>query len=126
MLKLRRVDIERSEEIFKRLDEYVEKLVKVLDPVKVILFGSFARGDFDEGSDVDLIVIREWGEGFLDRIKVLLDLNEFKIPIEPIGYTEEEFERMIEEGSGFALEVLGEGKVLYERGSGALEHGTAS
>ena len=114
MLKLCRVDIERSEEVFDSIDRYVNKLVEELSPQKIILFGSFARGDINEGSDVDLIVVADWEEAFLERVKVLMGLNTFKIPIEPIGYTEEELRASIEAQSPFILQVLEEGKVLYE------------
>jgi len=80
----------------------------------VILFGSFARGDVNEGSDVDIIVISNFKEPFLDRIKLLLDLNdELKLPLEPVGYTPEEFRRMREEGNRFILEVCENLKILY-------------
>ena len=115
MLKLCRIDIGRSEEIFDGIEEYKEKVVKVLNPKKIILFGSFARGDFNEGSDIDLIVICDWKESFLDRIKVLLDINNFCLPIEPIGYTEKEFKGMIKEGNSFISQILEEGVVIYER-----------
>ncbi|MEM2744678.1 MAG: nucleotidyltransferase domain-containing protein, partial [Nitrososphaerota archaeon] len=65
-------------------------------------------------SDVDLIVIADWKEDFLERIKILLELNKFKIPLEPLGYTEEEFEKLIKEGNSFILKVLNEGKIIYQ------------
>ncbi|MFH1417687.1 MAG: nucleotidyltransferase domain-containing protein, partial [Planctomycetota bacterium] len=40
----------------RELDRIVTRL-RTLDPERVILFGSFARGDFHEGSDIDLMVI---------------------------------------------------------------------
>jgi hypothetical protein len=116
MLKLRRVNIERSGEIFKGIEKYKQEVINKLNPQKIILFGSFARGDINEGSDVDLIVIANWKEEFLDRIKLLLNLNRFKIPLEPIGYTEEEFKNLVEQETPFILEILKEGKVIYERG----------
>ncbi len=39
------------------LDEMVRAIVEEVDPEQVILFGSRARGDTHEHSDVDLIVI---------------------------------------------------------------------
>lgn len=115
MLKLRNIDIDRSQEIFERINKYRDRLIREIKPKRIILFGSFARGDFNEGSDVDLIVIADWHEPFLDRIKVLLDMNDFGLPLEPIGYTEDEFEQMAKEGNPFISEVITSGKVIHKR-----------
>ncbi len=130
MLKLCRVDLRRSEEVFKKIDQYKDKLVKETRPVAVILFGSFATGDINEGSDVDLVVIANFKEPFLDRIKLLLDMNdEIGLPIEAVGYTPEEFIRMRKEKNPFILEVLDNSKLLYgtipvsEREYGGFNHG---
>lgn len=114
MLKLCRVSIERSEEVFKRIERYGERVIEELHPTTLILFGSFAKGDINEGSDVDIIVVTDFKEAFFDRIKTLLDLNDDpKLPLEPVGYTPEEFKRMSDEANPFILEVLREGKILY-------------
>ncbi|MDH7514219.1 MAG: nucleotidyltransferase domain-containing protein [Clostridiales bacterium] len=114
MRKLCRVDLTRSEEIFENIEKYKERVVQRLNPEAVILFGSFARQDVNEGSDVDIIVIASFKEPFLDRIKLLLDLNdELKLPLEPVGYTSREFTRMRKEGNRFILEVIDSGKILY-------------
>lgn len=115
MRKLCRVDLERSEEIFRGIDEYKKKVVETLNPEKIIMFGSFARKDFNEGSDIDLVVICDWKEDFLDRIGILLRINEFNLPIEPIGYTQDEIETMIKEENPFILGILEEGVVIYKR-----------
>ena len=114
MLKLCRVNIERSEEIFEKIKKYTKRVVETLKPYCVILFGSFATGDINEGSDVDIIIIADFKEPFLDRIKILLDLNDgIGLPLEPIGYTLEEFQKMRDEGNSFIEEVLLTGKILY-------------
>ena len=114
MLKLRRVNIERSEEVFEKINAYVSEVIKHLNPYFVILFGSFATGEINEGSDVDILVVADFKEDFLDRIGTLMRLNTFGIPIEPVGYTLEEFEDMKRRGNSFILEVLEKGKVLYK------------
>jgi len=43
------------EEAFERIKKYTEQVVESLKPHAVILFGSFARGDINEGSDVDIV-----------------------------------------------------------------------
>ncbi|GAG01048.1 unnamed protein product, partial [marine sediment metagenome] len=42
---------------------------KKLNPVKIILFGSWCRGEEDKYSDVDIIVIYETKKRFLDRLE---------------------------------------------------------
>jgi predicted nucleotidyltransferase len=114
MSKLRRVDLERSEEIFSKIEEYKQVAIEKLKPHAIILYGSFARGDFNEGSDVDMVVVADFREPFLDRIKLLLDLNdEIKLPLEPVGYTVDEFSKMFLERNSFILEVVEEGRILY-------------
>ena len=44
------------------------------EPQKIILFGSQARGDDDKHSDLDLVVIKETYERFLDRLGTIYDL----------------------------------------------------
>jgi len=115
MHKLCRVDIERSREVFRKIEEYVREVVKELNPYSIVLFGSFATGDINEGSDVDIMVVADFGEGFLDRIKRLMDLNMFKIPVEPIGYTLEEFREMMRRKNPFIMEVMEKGRVMHKR-----------
>ena len=114
MYKLRRVDIERSQEIFSKIKRYKGIIIQKLRPDLIMLFGSFARRDFNEGSDVDLLVVADFRENFLDRIKLLLELNnELKLPLEPVGYTIEEFSEMLKKGNRFILRILEEGEILH-------------
>jgi len=118
MPDLRRIDIERSEGIFEKINDYVERVVRELDPQQVILFGSFAEGDFNEASDIDVVVVADFKESFHDRIKLLMRMNELGIPIEPIGYTKEEFGEMRARRNPFILEVFEKGKTLYSKRPG--------
>jgi predicted nucleotidyltransferase len=115
MLKLCRINIERSKEIFKKIEAYVQEVVENLNPYLVILFGSFATNNINEGSDVDIMVVADFQEDFLDRITKLMDINKFGIPVEPVGYTLEEFMEMKRRKNAFILEVTERGKVMYSR-----------
>lgn len=101
-----------------RLTDLQEALERVLPgrPVhRVILFGSRARGDADEYSDTDLVIIAETDRAFPDRCRDYLDLLEvIAPPVEMLIYTPEEFERMQEEERPFLMQVLEEGVEVYE------------
>jgi len=120
MRKLCRVDIERSGEVSEKIDDYVGEVVRILHPDLILLFGSFATGDINEGSDIDILVVADFKEPFLDRIRTLMDMNTFKIPVEPVGYTPEEFTQMRKRKNPFIMEVLEKGKTMYKSSNFAL------
>jgi predicted nucleotidyltransferase len=50
--------------------------LKVFDPIKVGIFGSFARGDNKKGSDIDILVEFKESPSLLTLIKLENDLSE--------------------------------------------------
>ena len=108
MHKLCRIDIEQSERIYQELMELAALLKAKHEVRKVYLYGSFARGDFNEGSDIDLIIVGEFEGRMPERIKKVLDLT--SLPIEPLVYTEEEFAEM--KHKPFLEEILPSAKEL--------------
>lgn len=104
------------QKIKENFDNEIQRLIegiKNYNPEKIILYGSWARGDYHEGSDVDLVIIKETNERFMDRIGKILDLNNSNLAIEPLVYTPSEFDKMKKEGNPFIEQVAKEGKVIY-------------
>lgn len=99
--------------VVKELEKIVEAL-RPYRPKKVILFGSFARGDHHGLSDLDLIVIKETPKKFIHRIAEILELCDSAIPVEPLVYTPAEIEQLLAEGNSFIQQALAEGRVLYD------------
>lgn len=97
------------------LEEIVSRLKK-LDPEKIILFGSAARGEQDCFSDVDLIVVYQTPKRFLDRLGELQAALGYGIPIavDMLAYTPEELDRLLQERA-FIQNAVREGVVLYEK-----------
>lgn len=95
----------------------LQHLVEVLQdyqPERIILFGSQARGQADEYSDYDIIVIKQTDRPFVERLAEMVPyLVAFGRPAEILVYTPQEFEGMSETGLGWI--VRQEGVVLYER-----------
>jgi len=102
----------KSNKIAKR---FINLIIKKFNLKKIIIFGSFARGDYHKGSDLDLIIVGEFKERFIDRIGKIIELNDSDLEIEAMVYTEEEFQRMIQERRPFIEQVLEEGIVVYEK-----------
>ena len=102
----------KSNKIVKR---FINLIVKKFNLKKIIIFGSFARGDYHKGSDLDLIIVGEFKERFIDRIGKIIELNDSDLEIEAMVYTEEEFQKMIKERRPFIEQALEEGIVVYEK-----------
>lgn len=106
----------RHEEITEILNDIVQKLVESYAPQKVILFGSYARGEAGEDSDIDLLIIKDTEQPPLERwqeVKRLLRDRNRLIAVSPLVYTTEEIARRLAIKDAFIEEVLEEGIVLY-------------
>lgn len=106
-----------------RILPIIERL-KVLRPSKIILFGSYAYGQPDECSDIDLLVVTDdefvpqnFGEKNRLYLKVSDLITDFekKMPIDLIVYTKPMYKKFIELGSMFSKAILSKGLVLYEK-----------
>ena len=95
------------------LREYVERVSRKVRLHAAILFGSRARGDHGPWSDYDLLLIGDFKEPYLDRLKTLHDLAEgIRIPIEPHPYTLEEALKMLERGNPSIVDAVEEGRPI--------------
>jgi len=107
---------EREGQLQAELERLVEEL-KRLGALKVIVFGSMARGRIRAGSDLDLIVVMPSEERFADRLAHLYQTLQPKVACDILAYTPEEFEKMPER-SFLIRQALSEGAVLYEATQG--------
>lgn len=100
------------------LSEVVDNLKHGYNPLKIIIFGSYAYGTPREDSDIDLLIIKNTKERRVDRIifvKRLIYNPNYKIPISPLIYTPEELEERLKIGDDFIHEVVQKGIILYEK-----------
>lgn len=102
-------------EIEEELAVWVPRIVAEMRPEKIILFGSAARGEAAEDSDIDLVVIADTEMGFFDRIGKALGLYGGKREAQVLVYTPAEWQGMLAEGRSFARTVNSDGRVMYER-----------
>ncbi len=98
-----------------KLKKAIVSSYKKLDPVKIILFGSWCRDEEDKYSDVDIIVIYETKKRFLDRLEELYLMWDIPVAFDILAYTPVEFEKMLKEKNTFIERINREGEVIYER-----------
>lgn len=94
-----------------------ERIVQRFHPLRIILFGSCARGEASPGSDVDLLVVLpQVGDKRQAVVEILRALADFPVPKDVIVTTPEEIERRGNLVGTVLRPALREGRVLYERG----------
>lgn len=89
---------------------------------RIGLFGSYARGYWGVGSDLDLVAIVDESSLPFERRALDFDLLDLPVPADLLVYTEAEFVRLRESGGRFAAVIDEEVRWVYERGSGSGDH----
>jgi predicted nucleotidyltransferase len=98
------------------IQDILKKLLTGYAPQKVILFGSYAYGDPTPGSDIDLLIIKETPERFIDRwvtVRRILSDPKRMVPLETLVLTPQEVSRRLAIGDQFLAEIMEKGEVLY-------------
>jgi uncharacterized protein len=99
-----------------KIPEIREKIVKEINPEKVILFGSYAWGTPTDDSDVDLLIIQKSDEPRRTRqINLRRKLFGSGVAMDFIIYTPDELDGRLRIRDVFVNKILRQGKVLYER-----------
>ena len=99
------------------IDQVVEQIVEKFKPQKIILFGSYARGNPRPESDVDLLVVMD---NKRKKSKQSLEIRRHlgvMFGLDLVVYTSKRLKERVDMGDWFLRDVLKEGKVLYESSS---------
>jgi len=82
--------------------------------IRIGYFGSYARGDWGVGSDLDLIVVVEGADmPYTDRLKEW-DVTGLPVPADLLVYTEKEWDLLLEKGR-FGKTLRQETVWVYDR-----------
>lgn len=96
------------------VDEAVDVLVREFRPLKIFLFGSRARGDGREESDIDLLVVLERIEDRRETRDALQNaLARMPVSVDVFAADSDELARTGDSVGSFVYPVLREGEVVY-------------
>jgi polymorphic toxin system nucleotidyltransferase-like protein len=96
--------------------EAVQRLVDALRPEQIYLFGSRARGDNQEDSDYDFMVIVRDSDLPPHRRAQLahLALHDVRVAADILVWTRQEFDRFLPVAGSLAATTVREGRLLYD------------
>jgi predicted nucleotidyltransferase len=101
------------------IDKMARQIVAEVDPERIVLFGSRARGEASEQSDVDFLVVEREPFGpsrslRREAVRIWECLHEFRVPKDILVYSVSEIDRWKDSRYHVVGRALREGKVLYE------------
>ncbi len=102
----------------RHIEEFGRKVGEEFGAERVILFGSYARGDAAPDSDVDILVVAAFEGRSVDKsVEIRMKLRP-GFPMDLLVRTPEKVRERIEMGDALMREILNQGKVLYEADNG--------
>lgn len=100
----------------KQINEIVSRIANHYHPEKIILFGSYARGNYNDNSDLDFILVKDTIAPKHKRgLEVRRLFYGLPIPMDFKIYTTTEFSTELSNRYSFLSSALQGSKVLYER-----------
>lgn len=97
------------------LQQVVKRVVATAQPSRIILFGSYGRGDADEGSDLDLmVVLPKAPDKYNEMIRLHKAVGSVGVGVDVLVYSEEEFQRRSQVPGTVLYWARKEGRQLYE------------
>jgi len=101
------------------LKEMTEKIVKEVNPRKIVLFGSHARGNACPDSDLDFLVIEDGPFNIqhsrrAEMARLWMLFPDVRIPIDFLVYSSEEVAKLATSQNHVIHHAMSDGRVLYE------------
>lgn len=98
----------------KAIDELIQQIVKIVHPLRIILFGSAARGESGPHSDIDFLVIMPPGTHRRHTAQILYrKISGVRVPFDIVVAIPEDLERHKDNIGLIYWRVLKEGRDVY-------------
>jgi len=102
------------QEITSEIQNIIDQIIQKYKPLKIILFGSAGRREYDKVNDLDFLIIKKDVPQYgLARMRELDELIDRNIAADMLVYRPDEFEERVKLGDPFIKSILREGRVLY-------------
>lgn len=97
-----------------QIEAFSQQIVEKFQPERIILFGSYAYGQPNEDSDVDLLVILPFEEMPVQTAVAIRQQTKPSFPLDLIARTPEQIQQRLNMGDFFIQDIINKGRILYE------------
>jgi uncharacterized protein len=97
-----------------QIQDFCQEVVNKFQPERIILFGSYAYGEPNQDSDVDMLVVLPFEGGPVDKAIEIRQAIDYHFPLDLLARTPQYIQQRLDMGDFFIQEILQKGRVLYE------------
>lgn len=97
-----------------QIESVVRRLVQTANPKRILVFGSYGRGDARDDSDLDLLVIEDSVEDrAAEMVRLRRALRPLRIPVDVLVHSSADVDRWGDQPGSALYWALREGRVVY-------------
>lgn len=98
-----------------QIDAFAREVAEKFQPEKIVLFGSYAHGQPNADSDVDLLIIMDHRGKSSEQALTIRRAVRKNFPLDLIVRTPRETQARLKQNDCFITTAIKEGRTLYER-----------
>jgi len=99
------------------IDQIINTIVSTVAPDKVILFGSYVRGENRKNSDIDILILKKGLKNerdLINRLYINLFNEKISTPVDFIAMDYDKYDQLNNDIGFIYKTIKQEGKVIYE------------
>ena len=96
-----------------KIRNIIHTIIENTGPIHISLFGSFARGEWHENSDLDLFIVAEDKDRCVSFLTEAGEAGSFAMEVEAFVHTPKEHQELLREKGPFITRVRTEGIVIW-------------
>ena len=99
-----------------KVNAVIRRLIEIAHPKKIILFGSYARGDITEDSDLDVLIVAgdEVKNTRKESVRLRSAIKEIEMPMDILVVRESTFQKLGDTPGLIYEEARRTGRLVYE------------
>ena len=111
------LEITSKSEIIEYLEKIKNRIVSEVSPEQIYLFGSYAKNNYNNESDIDLLIVMNNNDKSLRKIqhKISSLLDDRTMPIDIIVYSQEKMKNRKDIIGTLPYRINQEGELIYEK-----------